>query len=757
MKKVLSFLAVAWLSIMTCAAQNEWQEVFFTEAISAGNFNEVTFSAENSDFSFTCTDASNKLVVEANTARFGTAESFQTYGFRMKTGNASPSFTFHFPADGILRFAARPANSSDVTRKVIITQNEVELYNSAVKEADSVHVVIETDTVPTEVSIYEYHSVYVSAGSATLTVTNGINFYSFAFKEETPSADVHYFLAGTMTNWKENMIEMAGVGNIYSTTLALEANTLHQYKIVKVENNDTTWYGVHVGEGASWEPMTAENCTGWWLNGDMNVGLQTTRAKAYTFRFIANEHKEVSVIYPSEWDEIVFTAATPAGTEIFNDSTFRIPDSEFSMTCRNDVGKKFNTRQQTATFGTPEKNQLYNYNLQTGSTLNYLEFNIPADGIFRMAARSSTASDETRTIYVVQDGDTIFARAPKESEKVGSIYPYFTAYVRQGTIQVYDPSVLYYSFAFQEAVIPEAPHYYLAGSMTDWQEGMVEMEGNGIIYSTSLLLDANAYYEYKIVKVEGTDTTWLGNPEAATMTEENCSGWWLVGEQNVGLQTTRNRAYTFRFIANEHNEMSVIYPSEWDEIIFTQEQPAETDAFNDSTFTVPYSDFYMTTFDPAYKFKTVFKSFTFGDANQNKTYSCYLHVSGTYSYLLFDIPSEGQIRIAARVGTEGVTRYMYLEQDGDTILNQALNQADKSADGYFPYHYAQVNAGTVKLTKSDGAIDFFAFAFKADESEDPSDIEKTENSVKAVKILRDGQIFILRGEKIYTLQGQEVK
>lgn len=757
MKKVLSFLAVAWLSIMTCAAQNEWQEIFFTEAISAGNFNGVTFSAENSDFSFTCTDASNKLVVEANTARFGTAESFQTYGFRMKTGNASPSFTFHFPADGILRFAARPASSKDETRKVIITQNDVELYNSAVKEADSVHVIIETDTVPTTVSIYEYHSVYVSAGSATLTVTNGINFYSFAFKEEAPAAGVHYYLAGTMTNWKENMIEMEGAGNVYSTTLALEANTLYQYKIVKVENNDTTWYGVHVGEGASWEPMTSENCTGWWLNGDMNVGLQTTRAKDYTFRFIANEHKEVSVIYPSEWDEIVFTAVTPAGTEIFNDSTFRIPDSEFSMTCRNDAGKKFNTRQQTATFGTQEKNQLYNYNLQTGSTLNYLEFNIPADGIFRMAARSSTASDETRTIYVVQDGDTIFARAPKESEKVGSIYPYFSVYVRQGTIQVYDPSVLYYSFAFQEAVIPEAPHYYLAGSMTDWQEGMVEMEGNGIFYSTSLLLDANAYYEYKIVKVEGTDTVWYGNPEAATMTEENCSGWWLVGEQNVGLQTTRNKAYTFRLIANEHNEMSVIYPSEWDEIVFTQAIDAGTDVFNDSTFVVPYSDFDMITIDPKYRINTVALNSRFGNSDEHKTYSYYMNLSGSSAYILFDIPSEGLLRIAARGGKEGENRNVVLEQNGDTIFNQVISETDRSEDGYFPYHYAQVNPGSVKLTKPNGAIAFFAFAFKADESEDPSDIEKTENSVKAVKILRNGEIFILRGEKVYTITGQKVK
>ena len=753
MKKIL-LLSVVWLGILTCAAQGEWQEIFFTQATAAGHFNDSVFTAENSAFSFTCSDAANKLAVDANTSKFGTAEAYQTYDFRLKTSNASPSFTFNIPADGELRFAARTANKSDETRVVNIEQNGVNIFNGTIKESDRVDIVEGEETIP----VYEYHSVYVSAGSVTLTVTNGINFYSFAFKEITPVENVHYYLAGTMTNWKENMVEMENAGITYSTTIPLEANTLYQYKVVKVEGSDTTWYGVNVAEGASWEPMTFDNCTGWWLNGQMNVGLQTTRAKAYTFRFIANENNEMSVIFPSEWDEIVFTAVTPAGTEIFNDSTFRIPDSEFYMTCKNDGGKKFNTRQQTASFGTTEKNQLYNYSLQTGSANNYLEFNIPADGILRIAVRSSSASDETRTVYVVQDGDTIFARAPKESEKVGSVYPYFTTYVRQGTIQVYDPNVLYYSFAFKEEIVPEAPHYFLAGSMTNWQENMVEMDANGINYAVAMMLDANELYQFKIVKVAGNDTVWYGNPEAATMTSDNCNGWWLVGEQNVGLMTTRNGEYIFRFVANDNKEISVEYPSEWDEIVFTQAVDAGTDVFNDSIFRVKNSDFFMTTIDPEYKIKTAANNAKFGDANEHSVYAYYLRVSGSNSYILFNIPSSGQIRIAARGGNEGENRNVVLEQNGDTILNQVISETDKSDDGYYPFYYADVEPGEVILTKPNGAISFYALAFKEMESPlDPTDIKKTENPVKTVKLFRNGQIFILRGEKEYTLTGQEVK
>lgn len=44
-------------------------------------------------------------------------------------------------------------------------------------------------------------------------------------------------------------------------------------------------------------------------------------------------------------------------------------------------------------------------------------------------------------------------------------------------------------------------------------------------------------------------------------------------------------------------------------------------------------------------------------------------------------------------------------------------------------------------------------------SDTPTDIENTNATAnaKATKIFRNGQIFILSGEMVYTLQGQEVK
>ena len=449
MKKKIFIFAAALFAAMNVSAKNatagEWNEIVFTAAFSAGRLADSTFTAENSAFTVTCIDsmASKNATIDANTSIFGTETENQTYDFRLKPNSTTPYLTLHIPADGILRIAARSAKNADDTRTIVVEQNGVELLTQIIKEADATMV---NDTVP----YYPYYSVRVQPGTVKISVPVGpVNFYSLAFKEEAdPEAGTHFFIAGSMTDWQQGMVKMDKHGTAYTATLPLEAQTQYQFKVVKVLGTDTTWYGVNVAEGASWEPMTADNSTGWWLNGGMNVGLQTTKKGEYTFLFENNENHEISVEFPSAWDEIVFTDATAAG--VFNDSLFSVLGSGFSMTCKNDA-QKFYTREQVCTFGTAEDNQSYSYSLPTGSSKNYLEFNIPADGIFRMAVRSANAQDETRTVYVIQDGDTIYARAPKESEKTNSIYPYFSTYVKQGTIRVsYAAQVVFFSFAFKE-------------------------------------------------------------------------------------------------------------------------------------------------------------------------------------------------------------------------------------------------------------------------------------------------------------------
>ena len=109
-------------------------------------------------------------------------------------------------------------------------------------------------------------------------------------------------------------------------------------------------------------------------------------------------------------------------------------------------------------------------------------------------------------------------------------------------------------------IAPEV-NYYIAGTMTEWAKNMIKMNaGNADTLTLDIALEADSLYEFKVVRIEGNDTTWFGNAEEATMVYGNSTGWWLKGDKNIGLQTTTKANYTFIFKANDNNEISVVIP-----------------------------------------------------------------------------------------------------------------------------------------------------------------------------------------------------
>ena len=116
----------------------------------------------------------------------------------------------------------------------------------------------------------------------------------------------------------------------------------------------------------------------------------------------------------------------------------------------------------------------------------------------------------------------------------------------------------------------EIPHYFIAGTMTNWKDEMVELlplEEKADSLGVSLNLKADSLYLYKIVRVQGTDTAWYGLNETATMTYGNSTGWWIyksegeVNQANVGLQTTKEGDYPVTLVIKEDQLIvSVIIP-----------------------------------------------------------------------------------------------------------------------------------------------------------------------------------------------------
>ena len=182
MRKFFSFVAAVLFagSMMAGVA-----EIKFTEAAGADAIAEdATYTAEGTQFVLTLHDAGNKMVIDANNCRFGDAEGYTMYNFRIKSGGASSTeknfFTLSIPEAGTLRIAARSASGSATDRKLTIEQGADSLYNAVVQDADSI-VVPEGET---NVKVFPYVEVAVAAGEVRVSYTAAMNFYGFALVTE---------------------------------------------------------------------------------------------------------------------------------------------------------------------------------------------------------------------------------------------------------------------------------------------------------------------------------------------------------------------------------------------------------------------------------------------------------------------------------------------------------------------------------------------------------------------------------------------
>ena len=172
--------------------EEKWDEIIFEEAIAADDIAaDASFTVEDSEFAITITDPDNKMSIDANDCRFGTEEAYTMYHGRLKSGGKSSStknfMTANIPAAGKLRIAVRTGKNADTDRNLVIKQGESELYNQAIVES----MAIEVQEGDKTVNVYPFVEVEVAAGSVQLSYpTNGLNFYSFAFKADGSTSGI---------------------------------------------------------------------------------------------------------------------------------------------------------------------------------------------------------------------------------------------------------------------------------------------------------------------------------------------------------------------------------------------------------------------------------------------------------------------------------------------------------------------------------------------------------------------------------------
>ena len=179
-----------YVAVPETPVADEWAEIKFAAAAAADDIaEEASYAVPGTEFALTLHDSGNKMVIDGNDCRFGTAEAYTMYNFRIKSGGASSStknyFTLNIPEAGTLRLAPRTGSNNATDRALVITQGESELYNAIVQESQAIDVLEGENTV----KVYPYVEVAVEAGEVRVSYTGSMNFYAFAFKAaggETP-------------------------------------------------------------------------------------------------------------------------------------------------------------------------------------------------------------------------------------------------------------------------------------------------------------------------------------------------------------------------------------------------------------------------------------------------------------------------------------------------------------------------------------------------------------------------------------------
>ena len=248
-------------------------------------------------------------------------------------------------------------------------------------------------------------------------------------------------------------------------TLAADELTATLVMTLAVGNYE---FGMRIGGKGDWTAngvqFTRENASAVVVVGSGNLKLVADVAGEYTFTWTYATNT-LAITFPAKeepqpvatWDEIVFTEVAAAGTldgAVFASAT----NAAFTLTLVDGDGKLVVDANE-ASYGTAEENATYTHRLKIGgktSDKRSMTLAIPADGKLRVAARSSSSSDETRTLVIKQGDVELYNQVVKDADKVDGRYPYAYADVKKGTVTIELPvnALNFYAFGFQAVAGP---------------------------------------------------------------------------------------------------------------------------------------------------------------------------------------------------------------------------------------------------------------------------------------------------------------
>ena len=367
--------------------------------------------------------------------------------------------------------------------------------------------------------------------------------FSVAIPEPDP-ADVKWFIIGTFNDWKSGFEVEKTEDDTYQALLELEAKKNYEFKLIRVEDNDTVWFGLP-SEG---NVMKYGACTDWKAyksEGDQNqanIGLLTTKAGHYPFTLDPN-HKEGDVLAPQF--SFVIPEPEPSTAAWFIMGNFN--DWASGVELKGSV----NALEAKLTL---EANLKYEFKFISVENNDTVWYGLPSEGNVMKYGAS------TDWVAYKSEGELNQANVGLLATKAGD-YP-FTVDVTNLDNGNIAPK---FSVVIPEPEVSDAT-WFVIGSFNDWAAGF-PLTGEANALQAKIKVAAKAYYEFKLINVEAGDTTWYGLPSEGNIMKYGACTDWLAfkseGDQNqanVGLQTTEAGDYIFTVDPTNKAEGDILAP-----------------------------------------------------------------------------------------------------------------------------------------------------------------------------------------------------
>ncbi len=298
MKKIFTLLTMALLAIGASA-----QKITFSadDIASAGDWSQgKEFS--NGDFKITLADDQKKMAIDANNAYFGTADSYEKFTHRLKSGAKSQGagklcqISVTIPSNGDLKVYVRTGSNSATDRSLVIAQNGETVFNQVIQESQAVSVEMEenidADKNPTgATNVYPVVSVKVTAGTALITFPTGsMNFYGFEFVSDGTAVipvDPH---AATTWDFTQEL-SAADASNLESDNTNWTFVTDKNYW----ENNATLVEGRNVFTALKANGEELDIAKGITFARDDNAGLKKSIVRIAPSKFVAVNGSKITL------------------------------------------------------------------------------------------------------------------------------------------------------------------------------------------------------------------------------------------------------------------------------------------------------------------------------------------------------------------------------------------------------------------------------------------------------------------------------